>query len=867
MLAALAWQLPPWTTDLAQTHFSFDLPDDVAALVAGLALPARPGHYDLLRAPDGSLRDGWRHFFAQLGVIGVHDLERRAEVLARHIREDGVTYNVYSEEGGPQRPWSLDLLPTLIGAQEWAGIEAGVAQRAALLAAIMGDVYGEQHLLRAGLLPAALVHGNPGYLRPLVGAQPAGGLLLHIVGFDLARAPDGRWWVVAQRTQAPSGLGYVLQNRLIVSRLFPEAFRELRVQRLASTYRRLLDTLDGMSPRDAGERGSARIVLLTPGPYNETYFEHAYLARYLGIPLVEGGDLAVRDERVYLKTLHGLERVHAILRRLDDDFCDPLELRADSTLGVPGLLQAIRAGQVLVANALGSGFLESPAIHGFLPAIAEHLQGTRLLLPSLNTWWCGEAAAFEAVADALHDKVVKPTYAATPSRPGFDTQIGATLGEAARRALRERIAADPDAYTVQDYLPLPQAPTWSTGRLQPRAAMLRVYAISDGAGGWHALPGGMTRVAGREQMIVSMQRGGSSQDIWVQTEGTVDEYSMLPEALRPEDIEGRRRVVSSRAAENLYWMGRYAERAEFSARLLRAVLTLLADEARGPSPLLDAIEQLAADFHLVPPGTPSPTQSLAVFERTLIAGLADPGTQEGGVEFNLESLLRTAGQLRERLSGDHWRLLVGTVQSFREARRRAQADGVLSSDEALSVLRELSVHLHAVTGAQTDHMTHDDGWRLMTIGRQIERLSAQAHALQVLFATGAAQRDEGFDLLLVLFDSTITYRSRYQRTLEMPAVIDLLVQEQTNPRALARIVHVLRRELERLPPDPAMPAARLPSSADWPTLTQLCAQQADGRFEVLARFADSLANKAYELSDDIVARYFSHAAGFRTLNA
>lgn len=852
---------------MAQTHFSFDLPDDVAALVAVLALPARPGHYDLLRAPDGSLRDGWRRFFAQLGVAGVHDLERRAQVLARQIREDGVTYNVYSEEGGPQRPWSLDLLPTLIGPQEWASIEAGVVQRADLLATIMGDVYGEQRLLRAGLLPPALVYGNPGYLRPLVGAQPAAGPLLHIVGFDLARAPDGRWWVVAQRTQAPSGLGYVLQNRLIVSRLFPEAFRELRVQRLASAYRRLLDTLDSMSPRDAGDRGAARIVLLTPGPYNETYFEHAYLARYLGIPLVEGGDLAVRDERVYLKTLYGLERVHAILRRLDDDFCDPLELRADSTLGVPGLLQAIRAGQVLVANALGSGFLESPAIHGFLPAIVEHLQGTGLLLPSLNTWWCGEAAAFAAVADSLHDKVVKPTYAATPSRPSFDTQIGATLSEAALRALRERIAADPDAYTVQDYLPLPQAPTWSTGRLQPRAAMLRVYAISDGAGGWHALPGGMTRVAGREQMIVSMQRGGSSQDIWVQTEGVVDEYSMLPEALRPEDIEGRHRVVSSRAAENLYWMGRYAERAEFSARLLRAVLTMLPDEARGPSPLFDALEQLSVDHRLVPPGTPSPAQSLAVFERTLIAGLADSGAQEGGVEFNLESLLRTAGQLRERLSGDHWRLLVGSVESFREARRRAQADGMLSSDEALTVLRQLSVHLHAVTGAQTDHMTHDDGWRLMTIGRQIERLSAQANALDVLFTTGAAQRDKGFDLLLVLFDSTITYRSLYQRTLEMPAVIDLLVQEQTNPRALARIVHVLRRELDRLPRACAVPAPRLPAPADWPSLAQLCVQGTDGRFDTLARFSASLVGIAYELSDDIVARCFSHTAGFRALNA
>ena len=503
--------------------------------------------------PDGA------KFFGHLGVGGFRDMARRRATIERQVREDGITYNVYSEDGLRERPWSLDLLPFLINAEEWSQLESGLAQRAALMSAIMRDIYGPQRLLAENLLPPALVFGHPGYLRPLVGCRPAGGTFLHIVAFDVARASDGQWWVVGNRTQAPSGLGYALQNRLIVSRLFPEAFRRMKVQRLAASFRGLLDTLQRRSPCGDGE--SARLVLLTPGPYNETYFEHAYLARYLGIPLVEGSDLTVRDDRVFLKALHGLLPVHGILRRLDDDFCDPLELRQDSTLGVPGLLQSIRAGKVLVANALGSGFLESPAINGFLPAIAQRELGEDLRLPSLASWWCGEEAAFRQVAEDLTDKVVKRTYPPSIRRPGLEAVIGASLDAAQSRALRERIESDPDAHTVQAYLPLPQAPTWREGALVPRAAMVRVFTIRDGDR-WHVMPGGLTRVAQREQRIVSMQRGGASQDTWVQTAGAVDTFSMLPTPLRAAELVGRRRTVSSRAAENLFWMGRYSERCD-----------------------------------------------------------------------------------------------------------------------------------------------------------------------------------------------------------------------------------------------------------------------------------------------------------------
>ncbi len=333
--------------------------DQAAGEMLSCARPTEPGHHDELRDKDGSLHAHWATFAGHLGGP-MSDLARKQSILGQQIIEDGVTYNIYSAPGGNSRPWSLEVLPMLIGAPDWAQIERGISQRAAVLNGVLADVYGEQKLLKDAMLPSALVLGHPGYLRALKGVKPHGGTYLHLVAFDLVRGPDGAWWVVSQRTQAPSGLGYVMQNRLIVSKLFPEAYRAMHIQHLASSFRRLVDTLQALAEPCAGGQ-TPRLALWTPGPYNETYFEHAYLARYLGYTLVEGGDLTVRDNRVYLKLLGCLQRVDVIFRRLDDDFCDPLELRNDSTLGVAGLVQAARAGNVAIVNALGSGLAQNPA--------------------------------------------------------------------------------------------------------------------------------------------------------------------------------------------------------------------------------------------------------------------------------------------------------------------------------------------------------------------------------------------------------------------------------------------------------------------------------------------------------------------------
>src|SRR3984957_18830270 len=444
-----------------------------------------PGRYDELIADDGRIRGHWQPLIRGVSEDDARAARRATEFTRRMIVENGITYNVYADEQGRDRPWILDPLPYLMTAEEWQNIEAGVAQRAALLNSVLADLYGPQELLAQGALPAEIPFGHANFLWPCVGVRPPGNRWLSLYAVDLARSADGRWWVLADRTQGPSGPGYALENRQIVRRAFPHLAQGMDVRPLGAFFA----TLRAELLRDAGEEPLA--VVLTPGSFNETYFEHAYLAQQLGFPLVEGHDLTVRDERVFLKTLSGLKRVHSILRRLDDDFCDPVELRVDSALGVPGLLAAIRKGNVAVANALGSGVLESAAWLGFLPAIAERLIGEKLRLPSVASWWCGEPPAFESVIANLPNLVIKPSFPNQKLGPVFGSELNADEGQALIPLMRAR----PHAFVAQEHLAFSQAPVWYTKNadgFSARALGIRVYAIATPTG-YRVLPGGLAR--------------------------------------------------------------------------------------------------------------------------------------------------------------------------------------------------------------------------------------------------------------------------------------------------------------------------------------------------------------------------------------
>jgi len=821
-----------------------------AVLAARLAPPAEAGRYDELRGitsegpltADRPLAPAWTTFFDHLGGGGFADLDQRMRHLQRQVHDHDVSYNVHSDPDTPQRPWPLELLPLVLSAQDWAAIEAGVLQRMRLLEALMADAYGPQRLLQAGLLPSALLHGHPGYLRPLHGATLAGRTWLPIAAFDLGRDPQGRWHVVAQRTQAPSGLGYLLENRAVVSRLFPQAFAALQVRRLAGTFGALLEALQAMCATADGE---PCIVLLTPGPYHETHFEHALLARSLGLPLVEGSDLTVRGGGLYLKTLDGLAPVHGVFKRVDDDFLDPLELRPDSRLGVPGLLQAIRAGRVLLANAPGSGWLESPALAGFLPALARQLLGEELALPSLPAWWCGE-------------RVAVPRLPASEILSTFghgEPVAGASLSRRDLDAWTTRLEQDPEAYTVRAPARLSQVPTWQRGRIAPCPWMLRVFAVAAGPGRWRVLPGGLARLGAGTGG--SMARGGSSADVWVQGPGAADPVSARPD--RPARRPGGTAVVTSRSAENLFWLGRYTERTENTARLARLALQALDGEIDASTPLLAWLGELCAEQGLVAPDVPGPAAARPAYERALLAGLSDP-QHATSVGFNLASARQAAAAVRDRLTPEHWRFILDAEQAFREG--CAAGPHGLSAADALRALEGLAGPTAAITGAQADRMARDDGWRLLAIGRQLERLGFLASALVRGLETGAARTPAGHDALVALFGSAIAFQARYHRRRGVAALIDVLVLDGDNPRSLACVVHTLRAQLLQLTSgeSPAPLASSLPDPACW-SLDALEATEEHGGHGVLLAVLRECVQRAWRLSDDLGARHFARLPG------
>ncbi len=849
--------------------------------------PRKTDRFDEMLAADGEVRPPWRPFFEHLNAATPEQMRHRLSYVRRRILENGVTYNVYADPKGADRPWELDPLPLILSAGEWQEISTAVTQRARLLNAVLVDLYGEQTLLRDGALPPALVYGHNGFLWPCQGIRPPGDTWLHLYAADLARSPDGRWWVIADRTQSPSGAGYALENRLIISRVFPEQFNDLGVQHLADFFHRLQENLAQWAPHE-GE--IPLIVLLTPGPYNETYFEHAYLARYLGYPLVEGQDLTVRGDCVYLKTLTGLRRVHAILRRLDDDFCDPLELRGDSALGVPGLLQAVRAGKVLVANALGSSLLESAALPGFLPGACERLLGETLAMPSVGTWWCGEVAALEFTIEHLDHLVIKGSFPSQRMDPVFGNELKGDK----RDEMIARLRARPQAYVAQELVAFSQAPAWSTKhdrRLLPRGVALRVYVAATAAG-YMVMPGGLTRVsAASNARYIAMQRGGSSKDTWVLSDDGVSTFSLIKHLVGKADLVHSGSNLSSRVVENLYWFGRYTERCDDAARLLRAGLSRLVETGADATPALASVFDLCRALKLLPePDADDARLVTAIdaraehesrlelkvhrsgFETQMLDAICDEEWGDG-IAGNIRRLLWVGTQVRERFSLDNWHALNRLQQKLQ---RYSKVRPEIS--DALAFLDQMLLASSSLAGFAMDNMTRDDGWRFLIIGRRIERVIFLSNAISQFLRLESTRAAGSIEWLLELTDSIITYRSRYMAQPELLPALDLIVFDNANPHAvvfqlqnLVRYLRRLSRELGDPHDDSLQPALARLLSFDLGRLENLnfseC-RQCDPCLD-LADILDDISEVSATLSDRLAMRYFTHVGdvGRQTLAA
>jgi uncharacterized circularly permuted ATP-grasp superfamily protein/uncharacterized alpha-E superfamily protein len=815
--------------------------------------PVADSGYDEMYSAPGVLRPHWQAMAQSLETIGGEELERRHGEVQRLLQTDGVTYNTYDDPQGPQRHWLVDPIPLLMTGEEWTTLAEGLEQRSRLMNALLVDLYDRRLAIRQGWLPPELVYAHPGFLHPCHRSLPDGNRWLIFHGVDLARGPDGVFRVYGDRTQSPSGAGYTLENRITLARALPMLYRDAPLRRLASFLETERATLAGLC-RHRPE--NPHVVLLTPGPNSPVYFEHAYLANYLSLSLVEGEDLVVRDGRVWLKTLGGLRPVDVILRRVLDASCDPLELRGDSLLGVPGLLQAARSGHVVLANALGSGIIENPGLAPFLPLLCRQLLGEDLKLSSLPTWWCGQPGDCDYVLANLDDLVVRSIL------PGGSYREGRQLDTAGRTQLIEQIKAQPYLFVAQTSSPLSTAPVLEDGRLRPRPVMLRGFAVAENDG-YRVMPGGLARVSsGMDTLQAALQKGGISKDWWVLAPTPQRHVSLLRQAYGPIVVTRDGSDLPSRVADNLFWLGRYSERLDGTARLLREALGRLLEWEQDNTDercLDDLFEALEIP---VPPVAESPRARFFALRETLLNLLMDT-EHPGSLQVIFNGLSRTGRAVRNHLGDDSWRLLNRLQQWIQELPSH------LSARQARELLEEELMLVAAFCGLSNETMPHHQGWLFFDIGRYLERVVRTLDLFKLAFITARSPGVPLWEVVLTITDNLTAYRRRYRSALHPTAIIDLLLFDEGNPRSVGYQLRRLQRNISRLqPPDDSpyrsaeerliLESLSTLQLADIAALATLSHDSTRSSAELL-RLLDAVQRPLLGLSDALTHSHFSHA--------
>ncbi|HEY2302684.1 MAG TPA: circularly permuted type 2 ATP-grasp protein [Acidimicrobiales bacterium] len=830
------------------------------------AAPAQPyqgldGCYDEMLAADGTVRDHWSGVEQVLAELGPKELNHRRREVHRLLREDSVTHSTYGTlQGGDEARWRLDPVPVVLSSIEWASLEAGIIQRAELLNLVLEDIYGDRDLLRRGLIPPELIYAHPGFLRPCDGLRVPGAHQLFSYAADLVRGASGGHAVLSDRSQTPSGFGYALENRTVISRVFPSLYRSCEVHRLAPFFRSLRMALQAASPPFIDD---PRIVVLTPGPRSHSAFEHAFLASQLGYSLVEGSDLCVRGGRVWLRSLGRLQPVHVILRRLDAGFCDPLELMADSQLGVAGLVEACRVGNVTVVNALGSSVIENPGLLPYLPGVARHLLGGELQLPAVETWWCGDPVGRSHVLARLDELVIKPIG----REDGAEAAFGWTLDGDEREALRRRIEANPVGWVGQAAAAMSSTPTLGDAGLEPRRTVLRAFAVARNQS-YTVMPGGLATVASGVEASRDRPEVSVSKDIWVlasEPERMTGFWLQTGPAVKPGDPGSS---IPSRVAENLFWLGRYAERAEGVARLLRVVYDRRNDFPGNANPAgTSCLSVLLVALTTVTTTWPGFADGVGADQRErpgaelyqLVVDAARPGT----LAHAIHHLLDAAYGVRDQLSNDTW-LAVGALDreifDLRGPLHEPQAD-------VQGVLQRVVQSLLALSGLINESMVRDPGWQFMDAGRRFERALQLLRLLQATLTEtrGTASDSLLFESVLTAAESIITYRRRYRSQAQLETVLDLLLLDADNPRSVAFQLERLNDNLATLPNATserlgdeqrfvleASTAVRIADNAS------LAAAGADGRLDALDGFLGTVVNLLAQGAEALERRHFDH---------
>ena len=780
----------------------------------------------------GSDDPAWPAMFEELASVASDDLGHARERVQRHAADIGTGFRIVGE--ADERPWPVSPVPLLIGTGEWNAIARGVIQRAELMETVIADLYGPARLVERGLLPAALVAGSAGFLRPMVAIEPPGGRHLQFVAIDLGRGPTGEWFVLADHLRAPAGAGYALENRLALGRTLGGLQARLNVQRHAPFFAAFREGLAALC-----KRSDPRIGLLTPGRYNPTYPEQAHLARYLGLLLVEGADLAALEDKLYVRTIAGLKRVDALWRRVDPRMLDPLAFDSRSQIGVPGLIDAYAAGNAVISNAPGSAVLEAPAFGAFLPALAKRLLGEDLRLPNIATWWCGQPHEAARVREDFDSLLIGPAFAAAPlGLPGGLPVPGAEITGDARTALLADMARRPQDYVGQEMVHLSTMPVVVEDALAARPFTLRVFAARGADGGWTVLPGGFARIGALADVRAAVMGEGTwSADVCVHGPEPVAPVSLLPAS---DSLHIRRNpgTLPSRVADNFFWLGRYLERGEALLGAIRVLLGHSIDADGGAALAGETVGRLAgliAGAGAAPHPPSLRRADLQAFARTAM---------EDSAWQSVAALNRHARAIgdgsRDRLSADMIRLLEAPFPTHR---------GLL--DRAGSLQRRYA----AIAGLSAEHMGRTAAWRFLDLGRRIERATTIARACRLFGMAGA--RADDLSTLLDLADSQISYRQRYLTGIARVPVVDLVALDPGNPRALA---YQTQRIVERLSELPVLDDDGMaePQQAQGIALNAIPATTTAARLD--ADMLGDIERRLGALSDAIARRYFLQGA-------
>ncbi len=815
------------------------------------------GVFDEVFDSTGAVRPSWQRIAGWISALGSAEVARRWQQAQDEVRENGITYNAYEDVNDNTRPWELDAFPLVIAAEEWADLEIGLRQRAELLDRVLRDLYGQQTLLQQGLLPADWLYSHPGFRREFHKHATRDDRFLHLYAVDLARAPDGRWWVAGDRTDAPLGVGYALENRVVMSRMFPKIIHDCKVERLASFFMSLRDTLTDL----ASHRENPRIVILSHGPTGPNYFEDAYLARYLGFTLVEGGDLAVRDDRVFMKTLAGLLPVDVIFRRLSDEYCDPLESHGDASFGVPGLLQAARLGNVAIANSLGSSIVESPSLMPFLPRIAREWMGQELRLPSSATWWCGQKQAQADVRSRLGKISIRAAFrVGRRESPSPESLLSKTTED-----LAQLITSNPRALIGKEIISRSSAPVWQNGACDFQRVALRVFLVAS-QDSYDVMPGGLVRMAqGSSPLDLSVLAGEVSKDAWVLSESSVPPVTLLSTGKQKVALRRTGAELPSRVADNLFWLGRHIERAQNACRLLRPVVSRLASDAENESsPDLAVLVHCLAQHGLVEPGFAlEPLRSSLPTISQILPTSALDTLQPDSLRSMFTAAHNNAALVRDRLSLDSWRIIHRVRREF-DATTASSQFGLA---ELFDLLNDLIGDLAAFDGLIGESMTRTPAWRFLELGRRLERSQHTIALVQSLFATSCETDARALEAVLEVVDSIMTYRSRYLAGVNLAPVLDLLLTDETNPRSLVYQLDAVSDHVEHLPRDAAQPlrgsdqriALSMLHSARMLDLDAFQEGRSASKAESLKRALARLSGQLPKLSDLIGHRYLIHA--------